>query len=154
MSSESGAKFTNMYGNVIIFQGQPISNRKRAYTDALQTKPPAQASKKPRQQLVSEAKVPKICFYQETCRRPPGQCHFQHLPEEKLAGKRCPYKLCRAYPQCTRDPCPYVHWTGDETDDSEYEMPASGLPPLNFTSNGGIVPPPEEPVDGDRAPRR
>ena len=160
MSSESGANFTNMYGNVIIFQGQPIGNHKRAYTDALQTKPPAQAWKKPRSENsrqeppLSKAKVPKICFFQETCRRPPGQCHFKHLPEEKRAGKRHPYKLCHAYPQCTRDPCPYMHWTGDEDDDSEYEMPASGLPPLNFTSKGGIIPPAEEPADGDRAPQR
>ena len=151
-----------MYRN-IIFQGQSSAERKRAYTDVLQSKVPAQSAKKPRQQRVkswlSKAKGSKICFYQEACRCPPGESCFQHLPKKMLAGTKGPYKLCYEYPQCAKKQCPFVHWTGDDEDIDigSYEKPPMGLPPLNSKSNGGIIPRPDgedKPDAEDHAPWR
>ena len=128
-STPSGAHFHNVYGNIVIFQG-PDEQRKRAYSGAMKGKnqTPAKKAKKPKTDQ-------RICFWQEACKRPSGQCHFRHLPEKYLVGKMKPYKLCYAFPDCTRESCPYVHWTGGEAEEdcrpSEFQLPNGGQFPAS-----------------------
>ena len=71
-SMPSSAHFNNVYGNILIFQG-PDEQRKHAYSREMKGMNPTP---------VKKAKKPKniqcICFWQETCKRSSGQCHFWH----------------------------------------------------------------------------
>ena len=148
MSTHSGAVCNNMYGNIIIYQGEGSSKgRKRSHQEALQ-KPENNSTnhaKKPKKekQTKKDPTAPRICYWQDSCNR--QSCRFEHLPQEFLADKRKPYSLCYYYPKCTRDPCPFVHWdkdtsrSGREDDQqpSSYTLPGSKLPTLTFTSKGG-----------------
>ena len=67
------------------------------------------------------------------------------MPLLYLVGMMKPYKLCYAFPDCTRESCPYVHWTGGEAEEdcrpSEFQLPNGGqFPALSFESGTKAVP--------------
>ena len=59
------------------------------------------ATKKP-------GKLPKLCRFQDKCKKGPGQSGFKHVEPHLLEGYKRPYMLCWRRP-CTNPKCRFAH---------------------------------------------
>lgn len=81
-----------------------------------------QAAKKRRRQAqsVNPYQILKLCHYQENCSRG-DTCKFLHVNPKLLEGCHKPYRLCRKFPYCAKQNCPFVHFTQRTTAEQQDE---------------------------------
>ena len=52
--------------------------------------------------------LPKLCRFQDKCKKGPGECEYRHVEPHLLEGCKRPFMLCWGRP-CTNPKCRFVH---------------------------------------------